>query len=196
MPAVDVQWTVPFDPDTPLQIDHALPPGALAVAGTMDWLRGTESFALTVTTPEPLHYDAGCDAAQRFDAGEVRAAGPSAISPATCGCAGATAVTSPASTSSRTAARRLDSIDPGPASHCRSPAASAAPSSSETSAVEGRGDLAFSTGEYTATLTPKKAGAKPMPTQTGKYIGVMKKQPDGSWKLIYDIWNESAAPKH
>ena len=35
-----------------------------------------------------------------------------------------------------------------------------------------------------------------MPTQTGKYIGVMKKQPDGSWKLIYDIWNESAAPKH
>ena len=73
--AVDVQWTVSFDPDTPLQINHALPPGALAVAGTMDWLRGTESFALTVTTPEPLHYDAGCDAAQRFDAGEVHAAG-------------------------------------------------------------------------------------------------------------------------
>jgi uncharacterized protein (TIGR02246 family) len=66
----------------------------------------------------------------------------------------------------------------------------------KTSAVEGRGDLAFSTGEYTATLTPKKAGAKPMPTETGKYLGVMKKQPDGSWKLIYDIWNESVAPKH
>ncbi len=73
--AVDVQWTVSFDPDTPLQINHALPAGALAVAGTMDWLRGTESFALTVTTPEPLHYDASCDAAQRFDAGEVHAAG-------------------------------------------------------------------------------------------------------------------------
>jgi hypothetical protein len=73
--AVDVQWTVSFDPDTPLQINHALPAGALAVAGTMDWLRGTESFALTVTTPEPLHYDASCEAAQRFDAGEVHAAG-------------------------------------------------------------------------------------------------------------------------
>jgi uncharacterized protein (TIGR02246 family) len=65
----------------------------------------------------------------------------------------------------------------------------------KTSAVEGRGDLAFSTGEYTATLTPKKAG-KPMPTETGKYLGVMKKQPDGSWKLIYDIWNENVTPKH
>ncbi len=73
--AVDVQWTVSFDPDTPLQINHALPAGALAVAGTMDWLRGTESFALTVTTPEPLHFDASCDKAQRFDAGEVHAAG-------------------------------------------------------------------------------------------------------------------------
>jgi uncharacterized protein (TIGR02246 family) len=66
----------------------------------------------------------------------------------------------------------------------------------KTSGVEGRGDLAFSTGEYTATLTPKKAGAKPMPAEHGKYIGVMKKQPDGSWKLIYDIWNTNAEPGH
>jgi hypothetical protein len=73
--AVDVQWTVSFDPDTPLQINHAVPAGALAVAGTMDWLRGTESYALTVSTTEPLHFDATCDAAQRFDAGEVHAAG-------------------------------------------------------------------------------------------------------------------------
>jgi uncharacterized protein (TIGR02246 family) len=65
----------------------------------------------------------------------------------------------------------------------------------KTGAVEGRGDLAFSTGEYKATLTPRKAGAKPMPTEEGKYLGVMKKQPDGSWKLIYDIWNTDAAPK-
>jgi uncharacterized protein (TIGR02246 family) len=59
----------------------------------------------------------------------------------------------------------------------------------KTMAVEGRGDLAFSVGEYTATLTPKKAGAKPMPTEQGKYLGVLKKQADGSWKLIYDTWN-------
>jgi hypothetical protein len=73
--AVDVQWTVSFEPDTPLQINHAVPAGALAVTGTMDWLRGTESYALTVSTPEPLHFDATCRAAQRFDAGEVHAAG-------------------------------------------------------------------------------------------------------------------------
>jgi uncharacterized protein (TIGR02246 family) len=65
----------------------------------------------------------------------------------------------------------------------------------KTSAVEGRGDLALSTGEYKATFTPKKAGAKPLPAEEGKYLGVMKKQADGSWKLIYDIWNTNAAPK-
>jgi uncharacterized protein (TIGR02246 family) len=65
----------------------------------------------------------------------------------------------------------------------------------KTTAVEGRGDLAFSTGEYTATLTPKKPGAKPMPAEAGKYVGVMKKQADGSWKLVYDIWNTNSAPK-
>ena len=28
-----------------------------------------------MSTPEPLHFDATCDAAQRFDSGEVHAAG-------------------------------------------------------------------------------------------------------------------------
>jgi uncharacterized protein (TIGR02246 family) len=65
----------------------------------------------------------------------------------------------------------------------------------KTTGVDGRGDLALSTGEYKATLTPRKKGAKPMPTEEGKYLGVMKKQPDGSWKLIYDIWNTNGAPK-
>jgi uncharacterized protein (TIGR02246 family) len=61
--------------------------------------------------------------------------------------------------------------------------------------VEGRGDLAYSVGEYTATLTPRKPGAKPMPTETGKYMEILKKQPDGSWKMIYDMWSPNAAPK-
>ena len=64
-----------------------------------------------------------------------------------------------------------------------------------TTAVEGRGDLAFSSGTYKATFTPKKAGAKAMPTEEGKYVGVMKKQADGSWKLVYDIWNTNGEPK-
>jgi uncharacterized protein (TIGR02246 family) len=66
----------------------------------------------------------------------------------------------------------------------------------KTMAVDGRGDLGFSTGEYTATFTPRKAGAKPMPAEHGKYLGIMKKQPDGSWKLIYDTWNTNGEPGH
>jgi uncharacterized protein (TIGR02246 family) len=63
-----------------------------------------------------------------------------------------------------------------------------------TTAVEGRGDLAYAVGTYRATLTPKKAGAKPLPTEEGKYLEVLKKQPDGSWKIVYDMWSSNAPP--
>ena len=64
-----------------------------------------------------------------------------------------------------------------------------------TSAVEGRGDLAIARGTYKMTLTPKKPGAKPLPTDEGNYLEVLKKQGDGSWKIAYDIWNSSIPPK-
>ena len=63
-----------------------------------------------------------------------------------------------------------------------------------TTTVEGRGGLAYVVGKYRATLTPKKAGAKPLPTEEGKYIQVMKKQPDGSWKIVYEMWSQNAPP--
>ena len=63
-----------------------------------------------------------------------------------------------------------------------------------TTAVEGRGDLAFAVGTYRATMTPKKAGAKPLPTEEGKYLEVLKKQGDGSWKIVYDMWSPNAPP--
>jgi uncharacterized protein (TIGR02246 family) len=65
----------------------------------------------------------------------------------------------------------------------------------KTTTLEGRGDLAYSAGTYRMTLTPKKPGAKPMPTEEGKYLEVMKKQADGSWKISHDIWNPNAPPK-
>jgi uncharacterized protein (TIGR02246 family) len=74
-------------------------------------------------------------------------------------------------------------------------AAVSGPFELKTTTVEGRGDLAYSVGEYRATLTEKKPGAKPMPTETGKYIEILKKQPDGSWKMIYDMWSQNAMPK-
>ena len=63
-----------------------------------------------------------------------------------------------------------------------------------TTAVEGRGDLAYVVGKYRATLTPKKAGAKPLPAEEGKYIEVMKKQADGAWKIVYEMWSQNAPP--
>lgn len=68
------------------------------------------------------------------------------------------------------------------------------PAELTTKTVEGRGDLAYATGTYRMTLTPKKAGAKPLPTEEGKYLEVLKKQADGSWKIVYDMWSPSAPP--
>jgi uncharacterized protein (TIGR02246 family) len=63
-----------------------------------------------------------------------------------------------------------------------------------TETVEGRGDLAYATGSYRMTMTPKKPGAKSMPDE-GKYLEVLKKQADGSWKIVHDIWNQNAPAK-
>lgn len=68
------------------------------------------------------------------------------------------------------------------------------PTELTTTAVGGRGDLAYATGIYRATLTPKKAGAKPLPAEEGKYLEVLEKQADGSWKIVYDMWSPNAPP--
>jgi hypothetical protein len=74
--AIDKQWVINYTPAAPLQINEPLPSGALDIAGTADWTRGTEHFTLVVTTPTPLQYDAGCtDTVQRIKAGELHAAG-------------------------------------------------------------------------------------------------------------------------
>jgi hypothetical protein len=74
--AVDKQWSLNFTPSAPLQINGALPSGTLDIAGTIDWTRGTEHLVLTVSTPTPLEYDAGCtDTVQRIRAGEMTATG-------------------------------------------------------------------------------------------------------------------------
>jgi uncharacterized protein (TIGR02246 family) len=70
----------------------------------------------------------------------------------------------------------------------------AGPTELNTMTVEGAGDVATAIGTYKMTLTPKKAGAKPLPTDEGKYIEVLKRQADGSWKIAYDIWNPNAPP--
>jgi uncharacterized protein (TIGR02246 family) len=53
------------------------------------------------------------------------------------------------------------------------------------------GDLAYVTGSYEMTETD--AGGKPM-TDKGKYLEVWKKQADGNWKCIADMFSTDLPP--
>ena len=59
----------------------------------------------------------------------------------------------------------------------------------QTTRVMGRQDLAYSVGTYRLVLTPRSAGAKPLPAENGKFVVVAQRQKDGSWKIAADIWN-------
>ena len=48
------------------------------------------------------------------------------------------------------------------------------------------GDLAYVTGTYKVTMND--ASGKPT-TDKGKYVEIYKRQADGGWKAIIDIWN-------
>ncbi len=54
------------------------------------------------------------------------------------------------------------------------------------------GDLGYSQGSLTQTWTDPKT--KKVLTVKGKYVTVYKKQADGGWKAVADIWNENAPP--
>jgi ketosteroid isomerase-like protein len=50
------------------------------------------------------------------------------------------------------------------------------------------GDLAVARGTGQAVNTPK-AGGLPVSRDPAKWVGVYQRQPDGSWKCAFDIWN-------
>jgi ketosteroid isomerase-like protein len=58
-------------------------------------------------------------------------------------------------------------------------------SSTKAEASRG-GDLAYESGVYEFTTLDKHGHPN---IEKGKYVVVWKKQPDGSWKAIADIWN-------
>jgi uncharacterized protein (TIGR02246 family) len=61
--------------------------------------------------------------------------------------------------------------------------------------VEGRGDLAYTVGHYRFTAVPKDSG-NPGMADEGKFVEILKKQPDGSWKYAVDMYNSNlAAPR-
>jgi ketosteroid isomerase-like protein len=59
--------------------------------------------------------------------------------------------------------------------------------------IEGRGDLAYNMGHYRFTAVPKSKSA-PGIADEGKFVEILKKQPDGTWKYAVDIYNSNLAP--
>ncbi len=57
--------------------------------------------------------------------------------------------------------------------------------------VDGEGDLAYLTGKYLVTIA--RPGSKTM-ADTGKYLEVHRRQPDGSWLMVADMFNSDLAP--
>jgi ketosteroid isomerase-like protein len=58
--------------------------------------------------------------------------------------------------------------------------------------VSSSGDVGYTAGTYTAT-TANPAGNST--TETGKYVAVWKKQADGNWKNVEDIFNADTPPQ-
>ena len=56
--------------------------------------------------------------------------------------------------------------------------------------VEGAGNLAYVWGRYTMTMSPPGAAAI---ADTGKYLEIWRKQSDGSWKSVRDMFNSDVA---
>jgi len=63
-----------------------------------------------------------------------------------------------------------------------------------TDRVEGRGDLAYIVGHYHLVTTPKAKGTPAMPPEDGKYSEVLKRQADGSWRYVVDMYSPNSTP--
>ena len=59
--------------------------------------------------------------------------------------------------------------------------------------IEGRGDLAYNMGHYRFTAVPKSKSA-PGIADEGKFVEILKKQPDGAWKYAVYVFNSDLAP--
>ncbi len=56
--------------------------------------------------------------------------------------------------------------------------------------IEGRGDLAYARGHYTLTGTPKAKGGAPLHDE-GKFLEVLRRQPDGAWRYAVDMYSSN-----
>lgn len=56
------------------------------------------------------------------------------------------------------------------------------------------GDVAYDVGTYSQTITPKKGGAKPI-MDRGKYVVVLRRSADNTWRVKYAIYNSDLPPQ-
>jgi uncharacterized protein (TIGR02246 family) len=54
--------------------------------------------------------------------------------------------------------------------------------------IEGRGDLAYARGHYTLEGTPKATGVPPL-REEGKFLEVLRRQADGTWRYAADMYS-------
>jgi len=68
-------WSSTFTADVPgsIQVGSPLPSGTWNITGTSTWMRGDRTYSLSLTTNPPLHYNADCTVAPKFDAGTITA---------------------------------------------------------------------------------------------------------------------------
>jgi hypothetical protein len=67
------KWSATFSADQAgsIQMGSPLPSGKWNVSGSSTWTSGTNSYALAVTTNDPLHFNASCTIEPRFDSGKL-----------------------------------------------------------------------------------------------------------------------------
>ena len=63
-----------------------------------------------------------------------------------------------------------------------------------TSRVAGQGDVAWITGTYRLAAVTTDSAATPLPQEDGKFVTVLLRQEDKSWKIVADSWNTNAMP--
>jgi len=61
--------------------------------------------------------------------------------------------------------------------------------------IEGRGDLAYNRGHYRFTAVPKAKGV-PGVADEGKFLEILKKQSDGTWKYAVDMYSSNLTLQH
>ena len=58
-----------------------------------------------------------------------------------------------------------------------------------------RGDRAYVVGHYRMETKPKSAEVPVRAPENGKFLEVLKRQPDGSWSYLVDMYSANAPPK-